>query len=348
MNLSDQRSHIDVRDLLSRPFEPPAFLLYPLIPEGAMVLITGDTASGKTSLAIHIALTIATGGLALDRFPTKRSGVFYVNREMGSNAVQRYVREAASKQTISDLPEDWLVFDGPEGFSVFKFWENPTYLIEKVRELRPSLVIFDSQRLALINRENDAEVVTQAFDWIRTELVQPLGMSAIVLHHLRKEGSVSNSARERVSGSSAISGQADVHLAALARPGKFMHALRIEKNRWPTPGALEGTVWPVKARLEFGEGDNPNRSILVAGDPKSMGLAGNSSGEETKAAVKILAMLADGPTPRVKLGLSDGGATRRAYDALKASGDIKVVQTIGRRQIIGLSSQSIGSTSLNQ
>ena len=336
MTLSDQKTHIDARDLLARPFEPPAFLLHPIVPEGAIVLVTGDTASGKTSLAIHLALSIATGSLALDRFPARRGGAFYVNREMGSNAAQRYVREAASEGTIVDLPEDWFVFDGCEGFSVFKFWEDPAYLVDKVRELRPALVVFDSQRLALINRENDAETVTQAFDWIRTALVQPFGISAIVLHHLRKEGAVSNSARERVSGSSAISGQSDVHLAVLARPGKFMHALRVEKNRWPTPGAVEGTVWPIKARLEFGEGNKPNRSTLVAGDPKSN--AENRTDEEAKAADVIRAALANGPKPRSELGVSRGGVKRRAYDALRANREIVVLETHGRRQIVALSS----------
>jgi hypothetical protein len=44
---------IDAADLLAKPYEPPSFLVTPIIPTaGAIVVLTGDTGSGKTALLL--------------------------------------------------------------------------------------------------------------------------------------------------------------------------------------------------------------------------------------------------------------------------------------------------------
>jgi hypothetical protein len=329
----------DAAELVAAPLEGRRFLVEPLIPERAIVLLSGDTGAAKSAFALHIATAVASGALVAQRFATTPLSVLYVNGEMEPSTIVRYLREA-----VPSIPKGRLFFEGADGFACFRFDPGGTSQYQRaftkmVGDLRPALIVFDTQRALLVDDENEAAEVRRAFGWIRSALVAPFGCSALVLHHLRKIGSVSNTARERVSGSRDILASVDVHLAAKAREGRALHALVLDKTRSPIESAPQGTEWPIEARLEFGE---PNRSVFIAGDPqrKEGGDAVNGAMDEIRALLEI------GPKTVRELGARDG-ARKRAYDQLRRLGEVTSIESRGREKLMGLAGRDYaGQTTL--
>ena len=170
----------------------------------------------------------------------------------------------------------------------------------------------------MIENESDQPEVRRAFAWLRSRIVNQYGTSVIIAHHLRKVGPVSNASRERVAGSRDIIASVDVHLAAKARDGGPMHAIRLDKTRMPLDGVGQGTEWPIEARLEA---SSPNRSTFTASAPISAATAANASAEE-RAVDEIRARLeAEGPLTIEAVGAKTGTG-RRAWKRLMAAGEL--------------------------
>jgi len=318
---------VDAAELLSRPYKEPSFLVDHLVPENALVLLSGDTGSAKTALALHLCVSVACGLPVAGRFPARPDAVaLYVNGEMSADTLTRYLHEAAAGLRVT-IPPKRLIFEGADGIASWRFGENPAALAALVGELRPSLVVLDTQRALLVDDESDTAEVRRVFGWLRTNIVDAFGASVLVAHHLRKIGPISNSSRERVAGSRDIIASVDVHLAAKARDGGPMHAIKMDKTRAPHEGVCAGTEWPVEARLEPGA---PKRSIFVAGEPESAATASDVSAEG-KAVDEIRARLEAEGSLTADDVKATSGAPKRAWDRLRKSGEIVQAGKCGRK-----------------
>jgi hypothetical protein len=309
---------VDATDLLSQSYEPPRFWAEHIGPEPSIVLLLGDTGSAKTALLLHMAVALAAGVPIAGKFAVAQDAVvLYVNGEMGREAIVRYLQEAAGGLSVA-VPRSRLFFEGDDGVATWRFMENPAALEQLVADLRPTVVILDTQRALLVEDEVDTPGVRRAFGWLRTHIVNAYGASVLVAHHLRKIGPVSNSARERVAGSRDILASVDVHIAAKARDGCALHALKLDKTRTPFQGVCAGAEWPVEARLEMGA---PNRSIFIAGDVTSAATAADSSADD-KAADEIRARLEVDGALTIDDLKANGGAAKRAMERLRKIGEV--------------------------
>jgi RecA-family ATPase len=95
-----------------------------------------------------------------------------------------------------------------------------------IGNVRPSLVVIDTQRALFDLDEKEATQVGPAFTWLG-EISTAYRCCIVVLHHLRKMGAMNNGERERVSGSRALITGVDVHLQAKASGGQPMRALYV-------------------------------------------------------------------------------------------------------------------------
>jgi len=61
LNVNDRKNVINAAELVSRQWRPRTWLLWQMIPMGGITLLAGETASGKTILALDLALGLASG-----------------------------------------------------------------------------------------------------------------------------------------------------------------------------------------------------------------------------------------------------------------------------------------------
>jgi len=324
---------IDAVDLLEKPFEPPQFFVQHLVPKASIVLLTGDTGAAKTAFAMHLAVAMATDQHVAGRFAVEAGArVLYVNGEMGSSDIVRFLQEAVAG--LGRRPRSGrLLFEGSDAVASFSMAggvEACLQLEELVERKQPSVVVLDTQRALLVQDENNGVEVRRAFSWLRSAIVHRFGASVLVAHHLRKVGQVSNTDRERVSGSRDIIASVDVHLAARASSGQPMNALAIGKTRTPIDSVKAGVAWPIDARLEAG---TPSRSIFIAGDPTSA--EGDKSAQDTAASEIRGRLNAEARLTIAELDIRSG-TQKRAWRQLLKTGEVKEVGKIGRKQTYAL------------
>lgn len=324
----------DVVDILSTECEPPKFVAKHLILQQGLTLVTGGVGSGKTILALHIALSIANGIPVAGQFSVDSAAgpVLYLNGEMTRSILRLYVDQAV-RGLDRPTPRGRFYFEGADGFAEFKFNSGGCERLgELVGRIAPSVIIFDTQRALFDIDENDAAEVRRAFNFIR-RLCKSFGCAAMVAHHLRKIGTTSNSDRERVSGSSDIIANVDIHLALRNRDGRPFHSLMLGKTRAPIDGVFVGTEWPIEARLD----GNPPRSIILAHKPTSREASANRIADEESA---ILELLNSGGSMTIEALGASSGNRKRAFELLCKAGSIIDSGKAGRKTLYGLPLQS--------
>jgi hypothetical protein len=227
---------IDVLDLDRTPLPVPAFVVDYLFPEGAVVLLSGDSGSCKTALMLHASFANAFEDLVGGRFATMPAAgpVLYFNGELDPALLQMTIRQAAAGfgKSVSDVPRGSFIFGGDCGMTSLRFRSDFSDTTTQRRafetmidEKRPALVILDTQRAMFDMDEKEAVQVRAEFVWLK-RLATDYRCCIVVLHHLRKIGAMNNGERERVSGSRDLIGAVDVHLSAKSDNGRPMRALR--------------------------------------------------------------------------------------------------------------------------
>jgi hypothetical protein len=115
---------IDAADLLAKPYEPPSFLVTPIIPTaGALVVLTGDTGSGKTALLLHICICVALGLPVAGHFDVSATArpVLYVNGEMSSEVLRMYLHQALAGLGLTEIPHGRFLFEGSDAVATLRF-----------------------------------------------------------------------------------------------------------------------------------------------------------------------------------------------------------------------------------
>jgi len=327
----------DAVDLLTADYEAPTFLVDHLIPDQGITLLTGDVGSGKTAFALHLACALATGSDVAGEFSSHNElqrPVLYLNGEMSTNDVRRYLQQTLSGLGVS-LARGRLRFHGYDALAPFGFGIRPDWrsdALGAVLELdRPSLVILDSLRALADMDENSAEEVRKFFSWLRALAVK-YDCSFLVVHHLRKMSVVSNSSRERVSGSRDLLACCDVHVAVTSRSGAPMHQLEIEKTRVPAAGIGQGAKWAIETKLVVESGSAaPPKSIFIARAASEGGAVRLDAVAEAKVTLSQ-SLQSDGPQTRYELK-ADSGSRKRAFDWLLRAGDVSEVGKKGRAKL---------------
>lgn len=195
---------LDLNSIVAKPkrFKPSELLEYipdglhwlfaGLLPSTGITLLSGDPATGKSTLAYDCAASIVSGEIFLGEQPSQTGKVLFV---------------------VGDEPlpfaQDKLISRGFYGYmgswELIHNWDisQMEMLEETLEDLRPTLVIFDS--LTSINKlsqieEKDSK--TARFIYSLNHLLERYGSAGLMIHHNNKDKD--NKGVNKIRGSSAI------------------------------------------------------------------------------------------------------------------------------------------------
>lgn len=226
-------------------------LLDPLVPWGGMFVLHGPRASGKTQLALALAVAAAQGGLLLGRWRATPARVLFI--ECDTLAVTLHGRVVASKQPFDTLPIAFLTFDSPINALALAGSPTSSAALVEARRDDPQLVIVDSLRKTHSLDENESNTPIQVYSaWRKLFPAATLGF----LHHDRKVGMFGGDSDEAFRGSSAWLDDVDTGLHLVrdkSVKGELRANLTFSKVRTAEPPPAlalklgEGTLWPEPA-----------------------------------------------------------------------------------------------------
>jgi hypothetical protein len=163
----------------------PTWLLENMLPDQATVIMYGQPYSGKSFLALHIALTLASGIAGFGLGPREPVETVYAAAE-GARGIEKLRRPAWREANKLTFPLPFYTIDSVPMIG------RPQEVIElieaiKARKLRPRLLILDTvARMMTGKNENDARdagELVEALDFLKREL----RCTVMAVHHTGKD-----------------------------------------------------------------------------------------------------------------------------------------------------------------
>ncbi len=195
---------------------PTRWLVDTLWIAGAFGIVGAEPKSWKSLLTLYLAICVASGRRAFNRFTTQKGAVIVFSAEGGKSLVRGRVASicraleidiASLDIEVIDLPV--LQLDNPEHFKV---------LWTVVDARRPALVVLDPLREMHGGDENDAAAITKLLQPLR-QVQQTFNCALMLVHHMGKAAAdgIERRAGQRLRGSSALHGAVDCLLGLQPR-----------------------------------------------------------------------------------------------------------------------------------
>lgn len=206
---------------------PPSWLIKNVLPAADLIVMFGESGSGKSFLALDLALSIARG-VAWRGQRTRKGRVFYIAAEGGAG-VRNRLKAYASKHGLDakDIPL-WVIHAAPN----FLQREDALEVARSVIESGGAdLIIVDT--LAQVTpgaNENASEGMSKAVEHCRGIRIAT-GAPVMLIHHAGKDQS------KGARGWSGLKGAVDAELEVLRLPTG--RAMRVSKQK----DGEDGQVW---------------------------------------------------------------------------------------------------------
>ncbi len=143
----------DVSSLFGQTPPEREWLVEGMMPYRSITLLSGDGGTGKTLLALQLAVAVASGGYWIGR-TVKSGSVLFVSAEDDKDELHRRIFDVCSQQNVSllDLPIRVsplvgvdAILAAPEGkLNILKTTALFRGLEAKIREFQPELVVLDT------------------------------------------------------------------------------------------------------------------------------------------------------------------------------------------------------------
>jgi hypothetical protein len=226
------------------------WLIEHLWSEAAVGCIGGTPKSGKTWLALEMALAVASGTPCLGRYRVPRSGtVLIYAAEDRPHALRRRAEELCrargldlEKLAVGLITEPALRLDVPG---------HQLRLSTTIQELKPKLLVLDPLVRLHRSDENSSADISELLGYLRS-LQRAYGVAIALVHHVRKSGA--GQPGQSLRGSGDLHAWGDSNLYLLRRKGGMV--LQAEHRSQPSPDAVgvELSTNPVRLTVT---GDGP-------------------------------------------------------------------------------------------
>lgn len=197
---------LSVQDILYKDFGEDEWLVEGLIPTGTLTVISGQPASFKTWVCMHLALVVPIGAPFLKHFKVlARRKVLILDKENHPRHVQSRLK-ALNAMGSGDV---WYSFDQELQLDDKSHIDS---LIKYIKEEGIGLVIIDSLIRFHSGDENDAKQMSKMFSNLK-KIINETNANVIFTHHHRKESAYGATSSSSLRGSSDISAAIDCHLS---------------------------------------------------------------------------------------------------------------------------------------
>lgn len=169
---------VDLNDILTRPQEPPDWLVPNLLHRNTMVVWAGQPGVGKSFFSLSLSVALATGQRFLDR-DLKEGRVLYFDEENSKPDFEEYFKwvwRGLGKPSIKQVVQNMRL----ESFSLAQSPLPYNYMQAAAKEHRPDLIVIDTTTAACqIKDENHNSEATEAIQQLRA--VQRINDSCMLL-----------------------------------------------------------------------------------------------------------------------------------------------------------------------
>lgn len=191
--------------LKERELVPLNWLINSMIPSGTVTLLSGDGGSGKSLLALNLAISVASGGkLKWLNYTPEQGSALYIGAEDDMNEIHRRINRMTINNfdlTYSDIADlhiaslanrdALLSIVDPKTNTLYP---SPLYnqIVTKVDAERPSLVVLDTLADLFPANENDRASARQFIGQLRKMAVD-FDTTVVLLSHPSLSGMASGS-----------------------------------------------------------------------------------------------------------------------------------------------------------
>lgn len=194
--------------LLTGDLPPIQYFIDGIIPEMEIVCIYGPQAQFKSTFALHLALSLASGKDTFHFKTNKKANVLWIDEEMGVIGLKDKISKLVKGMNIKPIEiKDSFYYESINGFKL-----DDDESIEKLRSIiigKDTDVIFlDSISRIMLGDENKVKDVSKLHTNMRY-LCESCGVSFVTIHHSRKTNNKSRKDIDSIRGSSDFANQID-------------------------------------------------------------------------------------------------------------------------------------------
>jgi hypothetical protein len=207
---AEERRIISARDLLAKSFEPLRWAIPEMIPEG-LTIFAGGPKTGKSWMAMHMAIAIASGGRIFGQIPVERGEVLYLALEDSYRRLQDRLLKCLQGEAA------------PDGLYLVTYWdllgEGFTEALDEWLGVHPDcrLVIVDIFEHVRPKNKKDKPEYQEDTAVMKSlqEMPREHRVAMVLIHHTRKTPSLDSV--DTVHGSQGITGGVDTVLVLQRR-----------------------------------------------------------------------------------------------------------------------------------
>jgi len=182
-----------LKELKNLYLKPLTWILQDLIPSKSNNLIVGQGSSGKSFIALHLAMCIASSRKFL-HLSTTKGVVVILDDESGIHRLKERTTQLElghdkipedCEENLFYYPHPLIKIDKPDGVAKLK---------EIIEMRKPNLIIVDSLRRVLSGKENDSDAIELFYQGLK-EAIGDKEIACIFIHHINKTSDGLNSVR---------------------------------------------------------------------------------------------------------------------------------------------------------
>lgn len=259
---------VSAADLQAQTFPELHWAVKNLLPEGEAML-AAQPKTGKSWMALSIAISVAQGTMALGCFETNQSDVLYIPYEDGFRRIQDRVNrilEYEDPYTKRKAPKNLHFLKTPKGFPALNDGglDSINDFVEKNRNTR--LIILDTMGRAVKKSGKNGNGFQEDYDigaQIQTLAIEK-HICILLIHHTRKASA--DSAIAEISGTFGVSAALDV--ALILKANGDQHELHVtgrdvEMNTYAASFDKNSCLWSVRTQSRA-DSLNPERKAIYS------------------------------------------------------------------------------------
>lgn len=215
-----------LQEIFDKGIKEPSWRVENIVTNRGITIIGGASCSYKSWIAMHLALSCATGRNFLDRFETEQCNVLYVDEENGDVTLpKRFQMLCKAYNYNMAYTNIFLSIFNNVKLDTSIGREQLKLLIDTVK---PKVVIVDSMVRCLEGDENEASDVRKIFENLKLIFENHDDISFVILHHTTK--AAANGSFNGLRGSGDFAAFADVVLMFSSNYKGFVN-VNVAKNR---------------------------------------------------------------------------------------------------------------------